>query len=341
MLRNGKETLVTDILSCFERDKENTALDFKLDSQIIGYCIQELFGNNVIVKRRFTNVGNDHNNIKKVALYQNLYQEKFSAQQDAMQVKSTQYGWCLLEKTDSSLIFSKLTDIFVNDNRLTLDLEIGLVNKSILLNGFNGNKLNGEDIGIKQSDIREDNIPFLLYFLSMLSCCVGFGQDDRSSTVIRTETDPLCIKVIVRTPHSESYNIISRRCRVFICSEKLSSKLFCCTECSTTKKRLMNRKTEYENLKKTKNILLGKNDVKLKTKILKNDRKNACKKAQYWQEKFNAENICIDKEDHSDLCSMFSAVDETKVPEGFELLMSQQKKSLTVKGSSGRRWHPK
>ena len=45
VLRNGKETLVTDILSCFERDKENTALDFKLDSQIIGYCIKELFGN--------------------------------------------------------------------------------------------------------------------------------------------------------------------------------------------------------------------------------------------------------------------------------------------------------
>ncbi len=114
-----------------------------------------------------------------------------------------------------------------------------------------------------------------------------------------------------------------------------------CAQCSTTKKRLQDRKIYYENLQQTKNILLGKDYLALKMKILQNEKRNACKKAQYWQHKFEAQHYPLDEEDDNDLRSMFSAIDESQIPEGFELLMSHQKKALTVKGASGQRKHPK
>ncbi len=340
VIKHGKETPLDDILSCFEKDKENTGIDFQLGAKQLGICIQELFGNEIGIKKKL-NKRDDHPSLKKITVYQNLQYEKFRADQDVLQIKSTHYGWCLLEKRDSLLIYNKATHVFINGNRLTIDLEIGLLRKGILVKGLNGNLVREDEIGIQPSDITVENVPFLLYFLSKVQVCLGFRQDEKSVTVIRTDNDPLCTKLAVRSPSGESKNIISKRCKVLICSQKLSVKTVCCAECSTTKKRLQNRKMYYENIQKTKNALLGKDDLAFKMKILQNEKRNACKKAQSWQDKFEAENYLLDEEDDTDLRSIFSAIDESQIPGGFELLMSQQKKALAVKGPSARRWHPK
>ena len=331
MISHGKETPLADIVSCFEKDKENSGIDFQLEAKQVGICIQQLFGDEVVVKRKSS---------KKITVYQNIQYQKFRADQDVFQIKATHYGWCLLQKHDSLLIYNRATDVFINGNRLTIDLEIS-TNNGIIIKGLNGNMIRGDELGIKPSDITVDNVPFLLYFLSKVQVCLGFRQDDKSVTVVRTDNDPLCTKLAVKSPTGESNNIVSKRCKVLICSQKLSVKTVCCTECSTTRKRLQNRKMYYENIQKTKNTLLGKDDLALKMKILQNEKKNACKKAQYWQDKFEAENYLLDEEDDTDLRSMFSAIDESQIPEGFQLLMSQQKRALAVKGPSGRRWHPK
>ena len=49
----------------------------------------------------------------------------------------------------------------------------------------------------------------------------------------------------------------------------------------------------------------------------------------------------MDNDDHDDLKIMFEKMDKCKVPDGFELLIAQQRKALTANGPSGRRWHPK
>eukprot|EP00112_Aurelia_sp_Birch-Aquarium-sp1_P019343 Seg4764.2 transcript_id=Seg4764.2/GoldUCD/mRNA.D3Y31 product="hypothetical protein" protein_id=Seg4764.2/GoldUCD/D3Y31 len=177
--------------------------------------------------------------------------------------------------------------------------------------------------------------------MSKLQCCIGFIEDEKSCQVVHSENDPLCFKTTVSNPSGVSNNVVSKNCKLFVTRENLSLKAVCCFECSKVKKRLQKRKLTYYNLKRTKNCLFGREDLEAKLKIINAEKSCAEKRVRYWQERFRNENIQVDMEDDQDLRSMFGAVDEAKVPEGFELLLSQQRKALTAKGSSGRRWHPK
>ncbi len=87
----------------------------------------------------------------------------------------------------------------------------------------------------------------------------------------------------------------------------------------------------YENVQKTNNTLLGKDDLALKMKILQNEKINACKKTKYWQHKCEAENYLLDEDDDTNFRSKFSAIDESLIPERFELLMSPKKRLWLLK----------
>ena len=94
-------------------------------------------------------------------------------------------------------------------------------------------------------------------------------------------------------------------------------------------------------VKNTKNCLLGREELKAKINLLEKEKRNAIKRVGYWQNKFASEGVQLDKSDDEDLQTIFDTIDKSKVPEGFELLIAQQKQALVAKGSSGWRWHPK
>ena len=50
--------------------------------------------------------------------------------------------------------------------------------------------------------------------------------------------------------------------------------------------------------------------------------------------------LMFDDEDSDDFTKIFEKVGVDKVPENFKLMWKEQAKALSVKGSSGNRWHP-
>ena len=340
-MQNGSETSFDEIFTCFENEKENIDIEIQLEATEIGILIQELFKGEVVTKRkliRFNNAGDACP--RRIRIYQNLRIQKFKDIPDFLTVNANHCAWNLLQNKDSLILFNKVTNFIIGGNRLTIDLAVNLLKQTISSTGLNGNTVREYDIGILPSEIQYENLSFVLYYMSKLQCCIGFIEDEKSCQAIHLENDPLCFKTIVSSPSGKCNNVVSKNCKLYA-HENFSLKAVCCFECSKVKKRLQNRKLTYANLKRTKNCLLGREDLEAKLKIFNAEKSCAKKRIKYWQDRFNNENIQVDIKDDEDLRSMFGAVDEAKVPEGFELLLSQQRKALAAKGSSGRRWHPK
>ena len=72
-------------------------------------------------------------------------------------------------------------------------------------------------------------------------------------------------------------------------------------------------------------------------RMLKN---NALRCGTYLQKKINEGVLMFNDEGSDDFTKVFEKIGEDKVPENFELMWKEQAKALSVKGSSGNRWHP-
>ena len=93
---------------------------------------------------------------------------------------------------------------------------------------------------------------------------------------------------------------------------------------------MLHRKAEYKNLKNTRNSYLSRDELQQKAEILVTEKRNAIKKAKYWESKFYAESIEVDEEDDADFRQMFDGVSDDQVPEGLKLLFDQQAKAQCV-----------
>ncbi len=334
-IENGTETTVDDILQHFNDDKENSQCTTVPSARRIGIEIKELFGDSVETKRK--SKGN-----KKIRVYKNLCQKLFVPKDIARGVNC--YGWLLQNQCENEdeFCFNRVETILVNESRYTLDLIVNLSQRTLVVIGVNGLKVNEYDFCIPKADINHGNIAFLLYFLSRLRLCVGFKEESREEKVIRKENDSILFKVPISSHYGQSCNhIISNKCKMFVCIEKSMTQGSCCQYCSLVKKRLQHRFVEYRNIKDTKNCLLGRKELADKISILEKEKRNAVKRVEYWKDKFTTDSIHMDNYDHDDLKVMFEKMDKCQVPDGFELLIAQQRKALTANGPSGRRWHPK
>lgn len=339
MLKNyniepGAETGIEQILENFKQNKENSQCSKVPSPRRIGIELQEVFGDEIESLRKVE--GN-----KKIRIYRNLFCKAFVPTNFSTQTST--HGWILQHscEDESKLSFSKITNISVNDNRYTLDLDIDLLRKTLVVYGANGIEVNEQDIGIPNSEIYYSNVSFLLYLLSRLRLCFGFKQGPREEKVIRTENDSICLNVLIGGSGFQSSNVIAKKCKVFVCIGRSMTQGNYCYECSLVKRRLQHRKSDYLSIKSTKNCLLGREELQTKIALLEKEKRNAIKRVGYWKDKFASESVRLERGDDEDLQTIFGTLDKSKVPEGFELLIAQQKKALIAKGPSGRRWHPK
>ncbi len=339
MLKNfkivkGESTTVEEILRDLTEDKENSNIQNVPNENELGLVVKDLFGDSIVVSRKVSNENNG-----RTRVYQNLHKEIFKFEQFSFHTGSTYHGWTLLSITNERYKFTRATDYTINDNRYSPDLEINTASRSITVTGMDGIKICEMDLYINKCEITSLKIAFLLLFLSKLKLCVGFTGNGLEK-VIRTENDKICCKRILGSPTESSVNITSKRCKLFVCTINLNNQSRFCLECSRIKKTLSSRKLEYKNIKQTKNCYLGRDEMAEKMRILEQEKRNATKRATYWQKKFQSVAMSIDDDDDDDLSSMLKGIDESNVPSGFELLLRQQKKALSAKGPSGRRWHP-
>ena len=334
-VEHGAETGIEQILENFKQNKENSQCSEVPSPRRIGIELQEVFGDEIESSRKV-----ERN--KKIRVYRNLLCKSF-APTNISKETTIYHGWILQNSCEDEgrLSFSKVTNISVNDTRYTLDVEFDLFRKTLVVHGTNSIEVNEQDIGIPSSEIYYSNVSFLLYLLSRLRLCFGFKQGPKEETVVRTENDSLCLNVLIGGTSIQSSNVIAKKCKVFVCVGKSMTQGNYCCECSLVKKRLQHRKSDYQSIKNTKNCLLGREELKTKIDLLEKEKRNAIKRVGYWQNKFASEGVQLEKSDDEDLQTIFDTIDKSKVPEGFELLIAQQKQALVAKESSGRRWHPK
>ncbi len=323
------------ILENFKQNKENSQCSIVPSPRRIGIELQEVFGSEIASLRQVEGK-------RKIRVYKNLLCKPFvptNISKDTLSI----YGWILQNSCadESNLSFSKVTNIFIDKNRYTLDLKIDLFRKTLVVHGTNLIAVNEQDLGIPNSEVHYNNVSFLLYFLSRLQLCFGFKQGLKEERVVRTENDSICLNLSISGPCIKSSNVIAKKCKVFVCIGKSMTQGNYCCECSLVKKRLQHRKTEYLSIKSTKNCLLGRDELQTKIALLEKEKRNANKRVGYWKDKFASESVQLERSDDEDLQTIFDTVDRSKAPEGFALLISQQKKALVAKGPSGRRWHPK
>ena len=319
-------------------EKENIGVVNIPGLREIGIVILDIFGSEIKVQRK-RSTKSDGTNIQ-LREYLNLCNLRYAPVEVQLNINQDLYGWILQSINQNTYTFTKGTPYFVIDNCCTVHLEICLSKKAISIRGINGTQIYESHINILKNDITESNLLFILYFLSKLKLCLGFSQNEKTEKVIRTESDVLCSKFVVKGPTGKMENILSKKCRVFVNAATSSLQRNCCSECSLVKKRLDHRKLEYANIKITKNCLLGREELSLKLKIIEKEKRNAVKRERYWKNKFHNGSILLDQDDCEDVSKMFESVDAATVPPGMQLLMAQQRKNLSVKGPSGRRWHP-
>lgn len=84
-----------------------------------------------------------------------------------------------------------------------------------------------------------------------------------------------------------------------------------------------------------------KEELEMQLKSEQRVRRNAEKREEYWQEKFQKECVAVEREDQDDLFKMFSEVEEKDVPKEMKCFWQQQHKILHTKSKNGYRWHPK
>ena len=90
----------------------------------------------------------------------------------------------------------------------------------------------------------------------------------------------------------------------------------------------------------TNKRFLSKDEVEKQLQKERQARLNAEKREKYWREKFEAECVEMDDEDHTDLSAMFDKAG-SNVPEHMASLWEQQKQLLRCKSKKAYRWHPK
>lgn len=90
----------------------------------------------------------------------------------------------------------------------------------------------------------------------------------------------------------------------------------------------------------TNKRFLSKEEVTEQLKLERQARLNAEKRERYWREKFEAECIEMEHDDHADFAKMFDGVGDN-VPDSMASLWEQQQNLLGCKSKNAYRWHPK
>jgi len=142
-----------------------------------------------------------------------------------------------------------------------------------------------------------------------------------------------------RTPETVEHRAFSASCSI------LSRAGQCCSNCKHLhylEKKRQKRKLETNGVISpfTNKRFLSKEEVTKQLKLERQARLNAEKRERYWREKFEAECIEMENDDHADLSNMFEGAGNN-VPDSMASLWEQQQNLLRCKTKNAYRWHPK
>ena len=136
--------------------------------------------------------------------------------------------------------------------------------------------------------------------------------------------------------------ILSSECKVFTGKHRI-----CCSSCATFRKSVLQ---EYKRANKrqkassevlhTKHNCLSCQELKLKCEILKNQRVNANRRANYSTMQFDRELLEECPEYHQDFTTLLKGIEPDNLTDDMKLLLEQQQIALSRK-FCGFRWHPK
>ena len=134
----------------------------------------------------------------------------------------------------------------------------------------------------------------------------------------------------------------SNKCSVLL----LRGKSKRCPNCAHLKKMDCRRKKRRQNRSgtihpKCNRRYLERIDIEKQLDDAKKKKAKCMKREEYWREKFKAQTIELEIEDHGDFTSILNSVEENKVPADMKLLWEQQQKIINTKSQHGYRWHPK
>ena len=330
---------MTDIYLHYREElgRENIPVD--VHESKVGLTLKSLFGDQIYVKKHL------NKDLSQTRKYINLKRERFSFGVEELVIGSTYYGWTLNKIRDNHVyLFSNISNYYINSNHHAIDLTINIDDQKIIVTGYNGTTLNENDLGLCKEDINYTRITFILYYLSKLTPCLGCPANEHMNKVVKSINDVLCNKIEVKISGDNSREqtmIRSHKCNLFVSTyDTKANNSISCDKCSLVKKRLLHRKAEYKNLKNARNSYLSRDELQQKAEILVTEKRNAIKKAKYWESKFYAESIEVDEEDDADFRQMFDGVSDDQIPEGLKLLFNQQGKAQCAKSACGRRWHP-
>ena len=229
-------------------------------------------------------------------------------------------------------------DLYVNKREYSPEVVVNLTERTFVARGINGTE--NSNLCFPFENVSIDSIPIVADFLDSLGICTGFELSEEPHVVPRYH-DRLFQLETIRGEHC-TRTMLSSECKVF--STKAG---FCCSSCAKLRKSVLREcKRANEGQKgssavlHTKNECLSRQELQLKCEILKNQRVNANRIANYSASQFDRETLKVCEEDHQDFAALMKGIEPDMLPDDMKLLFKQQKMALSRK-SHGFRWHPK
>ena len=186
----------------------------------------------------------------------------------------------------------------------------------------------------------------LMLLISASDLCRGFVvSSERVSRDTNGQTTGVC-----KRWSSDQNNTYENR-HQSLCCERLihiSKKSLICSSCNTIRENWHKilcvdpvKVQSKENLKrKRREDTMDRTELVKKLKEERRLKNNALRRETYLRKKINEGMLMFNDEDSDDFTKVFEKIGEDNVPENFKLMWKEQAKALSVKGSSGNRWHP-
>ncbi|KAL9980208.1 hypothetical protein ACROYT_G008763 [Oculina patagonica] len=323
----GKLLAVRELLADGEKLKENVPC--KASSSLFGLFIKQIWGEKVkLVKRGSSKQGRQN-------FYLGLARKSPTTTEENQPIAETPLkpGWHLLNDQGGHLSFVRYEPWSFRKQRVVTEVRVA-DSVSLTSHGCQIDLTNFFKQECLEKLPTSKRIEIILTFVDTSNLCLGvpIKEGEVSSTIIPHESGDLA------TTEATERRAFSSNCSV------LASAGQCCSNCKNLQH--LEKKREKRKLASngpspfTNKRYLSKDEVAKQLKIERQARINAERRETYWREKFEAQCIEMEKDDHTDLCKMFEDVGD-HVPESMTSLWEQQQNLLKCKSKNAYRWHPK
>ena len=346
--KSGGALSVSDIQEVY--DKQRDRVNFNLDQSMIGRIVNDVFGNAVEICRPRIKISNDRSiEDMRIVSYLNLAVREDASHtgSNGLNMENLSDGlklgdWTVKGKSDRDEVrlWKISSDLYVNKREYSPEVVVNLTERTFVARGINGTENNNVDLCFPSENVSIDSIPIIVDFLDSLGICTGFELSEEPDVVPRYHDRLFQLETICGEHCTKT--MLSSECKVF--SGKAG---FCCSSCAKLRKSVLREcKRANEGQKgpsavlHTKNKCLSRQELQLKCEILKNQRVNANRRANYSASQFDRETLEVCGEDHQDFAALMKGIEPDMLPDDMKLLFEQQQMALSRK-SHGFRWHPK